>query len=234
MVREPRGPAPVAPPPPTHPGGAAGAPHRGALAELLADPTVRQFERTLVAVATVVAAIVLLAIAAAGLPTLVGADSYVVGGASMGTAVRPGSIVVAKRVDPASLEVGDIVTFRRPQNPDVAVTHRVVRIRDEDGVIKLQTQGDANASLDPEEVSTSLPISKMVYTIPYVGYVITFARTSAGKLLLIALPPVVLLADWFVLPSSFGGRTQRPTARAARAVVETDEITALWDHKTLS
>ena len=156
----------------------------------------QRLERTLVVIATAVAAIVLLAIAAAGLPTLIGYDSYVVGGASMGNAVRPGSILVAERVDPASLEVGDIVTFRRPQNPDVVVTHRVIGIRAEDGVIKLQTQGDANLSRDPEEVSTSLPISKMVYTIPYAGYVVTFARTAAGKLLLIVLPLVILLAEW--------------------------------------
>ena len=169
---------------------------------VFANPLVRKLRRSILASATVVSVAVLLMLAAATLPTLVGFDSFVVIGGSMGNTVRPGSIVVAQRVDPATLQVGDIVTFRRPQNPDLPITHRVVGIREEDGVTRLQTKGDANATSDVDEFSATLPISKLVYTVPWVGYIVAFARTAAGKLLLIALPLLILLARGLASPLS--------------------------------
>ena len=145
--------------------------------------------------AGIAAAVGTLGLLAVGtLPMLLGYDVFVVKGGSMAPAIRAGSVVVAERVDPHTVEIGDIITFRRPQRPDHPVTHRVVAVRLEDGVPAFQTMGDANGSPDPEEVSAALPISRLVYTVPFTGYVLAFGRSHLGKALLVGLPLLLLLA----------------------------------------
>ena len=111
----------------------------------------------------------------------------------MAPAIRQGSIIVAKRVDPATIAPGDVISFRRPQRPDIPITHRVMEVRLEDGSPVFLTKGDANSFTDPEEVRVSQPISKLVYTVPFVGYAVSFGRSNLGKALLIGLPALLLV-----------------------------------------
>src|SRR5689334_18244998 len=47
---------------------------------------------------------------------------------SMLPAFRPGDVVIAERVAPASLQVGDIVSYHSLLNPAVTISHRIVNI----------------------------------------------------------------------------------------------------------
>ena len=126
------------------------------------------------------------------LPTLLGYDSFVVTGSSMEPTVRKGSVVIARRVAPHTIAAGDIITFRRTQDPGVAVTHRVIDVREVDGVPVFETKGDANETADPEAVQATALISKMQYSVPYVGYVLMFGRSTMGKAVLIVVPLLAL------------------------------------------
>ena len=131
---------------------------------------------------------------AAAIPTFLGMDSFIIDGGSMRPAIPAGALVVAERVDPAIVQAGEIITFRHSTAPNSPVTHRVVKVlREANGTTNLLTKGDANASADPEPVATDLPVSRMVYSLPYAGYVLEFSRTSAGKIVLIAVPALLLL-----------------------------------------
>ena len=142
----------------------------------------------------VVSALVTLSVMAAAIPTFLGMDSFIIDGGSMRPAVPAGALVVAKRVDPALVAPGDIITFRHATSPSTPVTHRVVKVlRETDGTTNLLTKGDANASADPEPVATELPVSRMVYSLPYAGYVLEFSRTTTGKAALIVTPALLLL-----------------------------------------
>ncbi|MGE3857476.1 MAG: signal peptidase I [Dehalococcoidia bacterium] len=142
----------------------------------------------------VVSALVTLSVLAAAVPTFFGMDSFIIDGGSMRPAVPAGALVVAKRVDPAAVQPGDIITFRHSTSPDTPVTHRVVKVlREADGTTNLLTKGDANSTADPEPVATDLPVSRMVYSLPYAGYVLEFSRTTAGKGTLIVVPALLLL-----------------------------------------
>ncbi len=66
-------------------------------------------------------------------------------------------------------------------------------LRESDGSVSLLTKGDANTTVDPEPVATDLPVSRMVFSVPYAGYVLEFSRTSTGKVALIVLPALLLL-----------------------------------------
>lgn len=182
----------------------------------------------------VLAALAFVAVLSAGLPVLLGYDSFVITGGSMSPAVRPGALIVSARANPAQILPGDVITFRRADRPSTAVTHRVVGVREaDDGTPIFRTKGDANASADPEEVSGELPISRMVYTIPYAGYLVSFAATTLGKLLLIVLPGIGLTlmsvgaarrAVEARALASVQDRRRRVTARQAMREMEPSEL----------
>ena len=59
-------------------------------------------------------------------PHLLGYEQYVVVSGSMEPAIPVGSLVMAKPVKPAELQVGDVIVFYTERHIDTPVTHRVV------------------------------------------------------------------------------------------------------------
>ncbi len=153
--------------------------------------TWRVAARTLLMLAST---LITFSVLAAAIPTFLGMDSFIIDGGSMRPAIPAGALVVSERVDPAVVQAGEIITFRHSTSPNSPVTHRVVKVlREANGTTNLLTKGDANASADPEPVATDLPVSRMVYSLPYAGTVLAFSRTNAGKVVLIAAPALLLL-----------------------------------------
>src|SRR5690606_27699750 len=60
-------------------------------------------------------------------------------------------------------------------------------------------------SPDPGEVRAELPISRMLYTVPYAGYLLAFATSPFGKALLVGMPAVVLAVLAFWRPGAHAG-----------------------------
>jgi signal peptidase len=81
---------------------------------------------------------------------------------------------------------GDIVTFQREGQ---LVTHRVVGV--ESG--QLITQGDANNGPDPWPVPLSAVEGIYVLRLPFLGYLVWFARKPIGWVALVILPATVLV-----------------------------------------
>jgi len=161
---------------------------------------------------------VLALVAAATVPVLFGYHNYTVGGDSMEPALKHGSVALAAPTSPRALRVGDIIAYRQsPENPPVL--HRIVQIvTNEDGQPGFITQGDQNPTPDTQPVALQGPGDKVMYTVPYAGYVLDFASSTAGRILLIGVPLPVLL----VMFLSSGKRTATP-AREARPATETPE-----------
>jgi signal peptidase I len=156
---------------------------------------VRRFLALTANAALVVAALLVVGALGASLaPRLLGYSSVIVYGGSMGDSIPVGSIAVTKEVQPEDVNVGDVIVFYPPAaSPDRSpLMHRVVSVREEDGQRVFQTKGDANATLDPTEISLQDTGSRVVYTVPYVGYLVSFARTPLGWALLLLLPATYL------------------------------------------
>ena len=129
----------------------------------------------------------------------------------MEPAIATGSLTVNRLVDPQSLAVGDIISFRRDQ-AEARVTHRIVAIR-EDGERRFFTvQGDANAAPDPGEMSFSTTVERVWVTIPYGGLVMSLPRSPLGILSLLIAPAAVLLALQVL-----GRRPKEPRSQDAAA-----------------
>lgn len=125
-------------------------------------------------------------------PGVIGAEeSYVVLSGSMEPEISPGDAVVVKSVDPANVEAGDVITYKRASDAK-PVTHRVVEVLQQDGERVFRTQGDANEDPDPSTVPASSLVGEVWFTIPLVGHVVLFADTVLGRVVLVGLPLLAL------------------------------------------
>ena len=110
---------------------------------------------------------------------------------SMEPALRMGSMIVSA---PATdYQIGDIVTFGEISADKVPATHRIYDIKLVDGATVYITKGDANKTPDGRELPESEIFGKVLFSIPYLGYVLSFLRQPAGFALVIALPAAVII-----------------------------------------
>jgi signal peptidase I len=122
-----------------------------------------------------------------------------------------GDLLVARSCDPASIQVGDVVTFLvGPTGP--LLSHRVIQVLTElDGRPGLWfvTQGDANPSEDPV-VAADRVVGRKLFTLPKVGGFLAKTRENslaAGVCAVSALGFILALRLFFRGPG-------RPAAAA--------------------
>jgi signal peptidase I len=115
---------------------------------------------------------------------------------SMEPTISPGDVVINEQIAPAEAKVGDIVTFRDPEEQSKMLTHRVVAVRPvKEGRYAFVTQGDANNTQEHWRVPADGQIGRVVYTVPWVGNIAVFARTKLGMGLLIGVPLLLILIE---------------------------------------
>jgi signal peptidase len=131
---------------------------------------------------------------AVGLPGLFGYKSFTVMSGSMEPAIGTGSVVVERPIAPREARVGDVVTFKDPEGTGRLITHRVTRVRVSGPTASFVTKGDANTTVERWNVPAGGSIGRVAYDVPKVGYAMVLAGGRHGRLLLIALPALLLAA----------------------------------------
>ena len=141
-----------------------------------------------------VAAIVAVAVFYPGLILLHYEPMVIVTG-SMQKTIPVGSLVVDQKVNPQQLHVGDVISFQKPLGAHGIDTHRIIAIKNDKGMRLYQTKGDSNPVADPWIISfdRGMVAHRMVFSVPYAGNALVFARSSLGRLALIAYVCVILL-----------------------------------------
>lgn len=132
---------------------------------------------------------------------------------SMSPRIPTGSVVVVKAG--ADYGQGDIITYRSTGDPDQLITHRVVAI-DGDALV---TRGDANDTWDSQSIPAENIIGRVVFTLPLLGYLVSFTRTQAGVVLLIVVPSVIII--WTEL-GSIAQEAKRLRAARTTSAEETE------------
>lgn len=112
---------------------------------------------------------------------------FLVQSGSMEPSIMTGDIVVINRQK--NYFVNDTVTFKDSQNR--VVTHRIVNIDQE----KISTKGDANRTDDPEIINQNMILGKVLLVLPKLGYVVAFAKSLPGLVVLIVIPCFILIVD---------------------------------------
>lgn len=131
------------------------------------------------------AAIVLCLVLAA--PRLAGIKSYVIVSGSMEPAIPVGSLVYSKEADPKTLEPGDVIVFYSSNAGQggstegvIPVTHRIVENNKAAG--EITTKGDANEHNDLSAVIYNNVEGKVIYHIPWLGYLAAPLSSRMGKI----------------------------------------------------
>jgi signal peptidase len=85
---------------------------------------------------------------------------------SMAPDLPVGSIVMVRNVDPASLHVGDVATYKQ-QGDSNLITHRIVAIDAAHSTFTFK--GDRNPVPDPQPVPANAIRGKVSFDVPYLG-----------------------------------------------------------------
>jgi signal peptidase len=112
---------------------------------------------------------------------------------SMEPTILTGSIVVVKPA--ASYDVGDVVTFGEDTSSQIPTTHRIIAATGDFKNTFYTTKGDANEEQDPQQIPARDIIGKVVFSAPYAGYILDFARQPMGFTLMIGIPAGIIIMD---------------------------------------
>ena len=156
--------------------------------------------------------VVLLALTLVG-GRLFGMQTYAVLSGSMEPAYPTGALLYVRKVDPADIQPGQVITFLLDEH--TVATHRVVEVipdPEEAGIYRYRTKGDANEAADAGLVHCKNVLGTPVVCVPYLGYVITWIQNPPGTYIAISAAAVLLLLVF--LPDLFAEDKKKPAPDA--------------------
>ena len=112
------------------------------------------------------------------------------------TDFKAGDIIFTKKVDPATLEQGDIITFisQDPASYGETITHKIrTRTHDAAGSPGFVTYGTTTNTNDATIVTYSYVQGKYIGSVPNVGTFFQYLRTTQGYILFIFIPFMLLI-----------------------------------------
>jgi signal peptidase len=115
---------------------------------------------------------------------------------SMAPFIPPGTAVITQKT--GIYHENDIITYQEI-NPSSGnrlpstITHRIIKKVDaKEGYVYI-TKGDANKIPDPVIVKSDQIMGKVIYKIPYLGYLIKYMQSPPGFIALIVFPAFLLV-----------------------------------------
>ncbi len=117
----------------------------------------------------------------------------VVQSGSMEPTIKMGSIVVVK--PQKNYKIGDIITFTSYNKKKAPITHRIYDMEVVGGYPVYITKGDANNAPDTRKITKKDIVGKVIFSIPYVGYAVDFARKPIGFIFIVIVPAAIIIFD---------------------------------------
>ncbi|MFL7795630.1 signal peptidase I [Clostridium chauvoei] len=140
-------------------------------------------------------------------PKLFGFSFYSVLSGSMTGSIDTGSIIAVKKVEASKIKKSDVITFKT--GGDTVVTHRVVNVFNENG-LKFATKGDANEQIDPMKTSEDNVIGKVIFHLPFLGYLIVFIQNN---LVVVGITLTILIVGGYLIENFFSKKTKAEKVR---------------------
>ncbi|MBD7996056.1 signal peptidase I [Arthrobacter sp. Sa2CUA1] len=105
-------------------------------------------------------------------PLVTGSQTYTVLTSSMAPKYAPGTFLVVQPTPADALRTGDIITFQIESGKPAVITHRITGISTgQNGERTFTTKGDNNSLADAAPVQEAQIRGKLLYAVPYVGFV---------------------------------------------------------------
>lgn len=117
----------------------------------------------------------------------------VVKSGSMEPAIHTGSVVVTR--PEIEYRAGEVITFKNKGDAKNSITHRIVKAEGQGTSAVYTTKGDANNADDIGKVPKSDVIGKVMFSVPYFGYAVDFAKKPLGFALLIIVPAGLIIIE---------------------------------------
>lgn len=121
---------------------------------------------------------------------------------SMEPELGVGEIVVVKRVEPATLKFGDVISYRADKGymKGSLVTHQISKEPyEENGVYYFTTRGIKPEAVDDPEISDNQVIGKVNYKIPFAGTLFDFFTNWYGMVAFAVLILIIFSSDIIAL-----------------------------------
>jgi signal peptidase len=122
---------------------------------------------------------------------LLGQRPVVVLSGSMAPAFSPGDVLIERSIEPSQVKVGQVVTFQEPGTGRM-LTHRVRSIESRGAQLLFTTKGDADNSVQRWSIGRDGQLSQPLQAIPKIGYLVMFAKTPFGLVVIVLLPLLVV------------------------------------------
>jgi signal peptidase len=112
---------------------------------------------------------------------------------SMVPTLKVGSVVFVQKINPKELKEGEIITYRSNEDPNISVTHRLVAIEEKNGQKIFKTKGDANNAPDATDILASQITGKVIFHIPFLGFLSVWIKKPLGFISLVILPALLII-----------------------------------------
>ncbi len=144
---------------------------------------------------TATASLIVILLISTLIPFVTGSErALVVLSGSMTPLMLVGDLIIVEAISPDELTVGEVIAFKDPGGKDTFVTHRIINIKEgEERVFK--TKGDANEEEDLFEVPASDVAGKLVFLIPFAGYLPEASKNKTIFLFTIIIPAAIIILD---------------------------------------
>ena len=114
---------------------------------------------------------------------------------SMYPEIESGDLIICHPAEAEDIKVRDVIAFFDPAgNGASIVTHRVMEVVYEDGEILFRTKGDNNNTEDRVLVPGEDLVGVYQNRIPNAGHIAMFMQTTAGLIICVVLPIILLVA----------------------------------------
>lgn len=142
-----------------------------------------------------VAALVVINKASGGEPEVFGYQVKTVLSGSMEPDIQTGSIIAVEPIEGDErneLKNGDVITFM--ESEEKLVTHRIIDVKGSGENVIYTTKGDNNNAPDTNPVLAENVVAVYDgFTIPYLGYISSFAQSPNGSIAFLIIPGFLML-----------------------------------------
>jgi len=130
--------------------------------------------------------------------------SLLVQSGSMEPTISAGDVIIITKLQ--NYNQYDVVTFTDESNR--TVTHRVMEVKAEETPVRFVTKGDANRSIDNDNITLENIQGKAILTVPKIGYIVNFAKKPLGMVIMILVPVIIIMYDEVKYIFKHGGKEE--------------------------
>lgn len=121
---------------------------------------------------------------------ILGIYMFTIVSGSMEPTIQINDVVVVQKCEPSKLQEGDIITFEQDGR---TISHRILDITEEKGIIKFETKGDNNEIPDPDLVESRQVYGKVLFKIKKIGKIISYIQNLRGFINIVIFAIIVYI-----------------------------------------